>query len=85
MVFPEKRASRPSPKAAAQHMVPRAGKSVAEFCRGYGISRKNFENWTKRGVAPAIVQPTPGGRKIIPQLAENAWLRTQTGLIEPAE
>ena len=68
--------------------VPRAGKSVAEFCAAYHISRSTFDNWQRRGVGPAVLQPIPGGRKIITNAAEEAWRRERerAGLAsEPAE
>jgi hypothetical protein len=58
----------------------RAGKSVAEFCAAYGISRSTFENWARKGVGPAIMQPMPGGRKLITQEAEDQWKRTHTAI-----
>ena len=64
--------------------IPRAGKSVAEFCAAYNISRSTFDNWQRRGVGPAVLQPIPGGRKIITNAAEEAWLRERAGLANEA-
>ena len=51
------------------------GKSVAEFCRDWGISRSTFNNWDARGVGPVTVQPVPRGRKIITPENEDAFAR----------
>ena len=61
-------------------LVERAGKSVAEFCYAYGISRSTFNNYQKRGVGPAMTQPVPGGRVIITPEAEHAWKACHTAL-----
>jgi hypothetical protein len=60
--------------------VPRAGKSPAEFCAAYGISRSTFEDWRRRGLGPAELQPIPGGRIIITEEAETAWKAKATSL-----
>jgi hypothetical protein len=54
--------------------VPQAGKSPAQFCEAYGISRSTFEEWRRRGLGPEELQPIPGGRIIISAQAEAAWL-----------
>lgn len=62
----------------------RSAKSVAEFCDTYGITRRTFENWQVKGVAPAITQPIPGGRKLISQQSEEEWKLTHTaGVTDP--
>ena len=57
--------------------TPRAGKSVAEFCVAYNICRSTFDNWQRHGVGPVVLQPIPGGRKLITNAAEEAWLRAR--------
>jgi hypothetical protein len=63
-------------KAAAKRIPrgPRLGKSPAQFCEAYGISRSTFEEWRRRGLGPAELQPIPGGRIIISEQAEREWL-----------
>jgi hypothetical protein len=69
--------------------IPRAGKSIAEFCRSYGISRSTWNNWQKKGIGPAVTQPAgPRGRVLITEEAEAEWKRRYTTLaavIEAAE
>lgn len=68
--------------------VSRAGKSPAEFCAAYGISRSTFEDWRRRGLGPAELQPIPGGRIIITEAAEAAWLAQRiapAAVVDPAE
>jgi hypothetical protein len=69
--------------------IARAGKSISEFCQAWNISRRTFDNWRKRGLAPGVVQPGgPGGRAIITPQSEEAWARRHTtiaGIIEAAE
>jgi hypothetical protein len=66
----------------------RLGKSVAEFCTSYGVSRSTFETWRRRGLGPAELQPIKGGRIIISEESETEWKRRHTtlaGVIEAAE
>jgi hypothetical protein len=56
----------------------RRGKSPAEFCATYGISRSTYEEWQRRGIGPAVLQPIPGGRVIITDQAEADWLAKRT-------
>jgi hypothetical protein len=67
----------------------RAGKTIAEFCRAYGFSRRTFDNWRKKGIGPAVTQPAgPGGWGLITPENEDAWLRAHsrvTAVIEAAE
>jgi hypothetical protein len=53
---------------------PRLGKSPAQFCEAYGISRSTFEAWRRAGLGPAELQPIRGGRIIISEQAEREWL-----------
>jgi hypothetical protein len=71
--------------SAGTRAAPRAGKNVAEFCAAYDISRSTFDNWQRRGVGPVVLQPVPGGRKLITDIAEKAWLRERAGLNPAAE
>jgi hypothetical protein len=67
---------------------PRLGKSPTEFCAAYGISRSTFEEWRRRGLGPAELQPIPGGRIIISAAAEAEWLAkrsTLAAVADPAE
>jgi hypothetical protein len=76
------RRKRPSPP------VRRAGKSVAEFCEGLGISRSTYESWRRLGVGPAEIQPVANGRIIISEQAEQEWLAKRAALAavaDPAE
>jgi hypothetical protein len=69
--------------------IARAGKSIVEFCQAWGISRRTYDNWQRKGLGPAVVQPGgPGGRAIITPQSEEAWARRHTaiaGIIEAAE
>jgi hypothetical protein len=68
--------------------IARAGKSIAEFCQAYGISRSTWNNWQKAGLGPAVTQPVPGGRVLITAEAEDEWKRRHTAIaatIEAAE
>jgi hypothetical protein len=58
----------------------RASKSIAEFCRDYGISRGTFARWQQTGVGPAVTRPVPGGRVLITSEAEAAWKGAHTAL-----
>jgi hypothetical protein len=58
----------------------RLGKSPAEFCEAYGISRSTFEEWRRRGLGPAELQPIAGGRIVITQEAEDAWKAKHSAL-----
>jgi hypothetical protein len=70
-----------SPGSIRRQPVVRAGLSIAEFCRLYGVAPRTFYNWRKRGVAPAVTQPAgPGGKVIITDEAQQAWRRAHTGL-----
>jgi hypothetical protein len=60
--------------------IARAGKSIAEFCQAYGISRSTWNNWQKAGLGPAVTQPVPGGRVLITTEAEEEWKRRHTAL-----
>jgi hypothetical protein len=61
--------------------APRAGKTIAEFCAAYTISRSTFENWRRKGIGPAVLQPGGrGGRGIITAEAEDAWKRVHSGM-----
>jgi hypothetical protein len=77
------------PFGAVPPASKRAGRTVSEFCAAYTISRRTFEVWKKKGIAPKVVQPAgPGGRQLITTDAEDAWKRQFTGLaatIEAAE
>jgi hypothetical protein len=65
---------------------PRAGKTVAEFCASYTISRRTFDNWKRKGIAPAVTQPAgPGGRQVITTEAEAEWKRRFTALVAAIE
>jgi hypothetical protein len=66
------------PRLARPAPFKRASKSIAEFCRSHGVSRRTFENWRAAGVAPALTQPIPGGRILISEQAEQAWLLKYT-------
>ena len=59
-------------------LVERAGKSIAEFCAAYGISRATFANWRKDGLGPACTQVVPRGRVLITQASEDQWKRAHT-------
>jgi hypothetical protein len=60
----------------------RPGKTIAQFCLDYQICRATFANWERLGKAPAILQPIPGGRKIITDVAEADWKRRNAGLAD---
>jgi hypothetical protein len=71
---------------AKTSQVPRAGKSIPEFCEAYGISPRTFENWRRKGIGPAVIQPAgPGGRGFISPEAEAAWKRAASGLAAAVE
>jgi hypothetical protein len=57
-------------------------RSIAGFCRRWGISRPTFYEWDKRGLAPKTVQPIPGGHRKITEEEEAAW--AQRHMREPA-
>jgi hypothetical protein len=65
---------------------PRTGLSPDQFCQRYGISRSTFEDWRRRGVGPAELQPLGrGGRIIITEQAEADWLAKRTAFASIAE
>jgi hypothetical protein len=58
----------------------RRGKSPAEFCATWNVSRSTFEEWKRRGIGPALIQPIKGGRIIISEDAEREWAAKATTL-----
>jgi transposase-like protein len=56
----------------------RSGKSIAEFCAAYGISRSTFESWRRKGLGPNEIQLVPKGRVIITEEAEEIWKNKHT-------
>jgi hypothetical protein len=57
--------ARPTPKVH--------DRSIAGFCRRWGIVRSTFYEWQKRGIAPRTVQPIPGGMHRITEEEEAVW------------
>jgi hypothetical protein len=65
----------------AQLPLPRASKSIREFCTTYGISRSTYFKWHKAGLGPAVTQPAgPRGRVLITPESEQAWKARHTAL-----
>jgi hypothetical protein len=75
-----RRKARAKARAKALAEEPRKGKSVAEFCAAWGVSRSTFEEWRRRKppLGPAELQPIPGGRIIITEQAEAEWAAQRT-------
>jgi hypothetical protein len=66
--------------------IARPGKSVAEFCQAYGISRATFYAWKAAGIAPAVTQPAgPRGWQIITEASEAAWREMYTTIAAAIE
>jgi hypothetical protein len=86
-----KRKAREKARKEALARQPRKGKSVAQFCAAYNISRSTFEEWRRRKppLGPAELQPIPGGRIIITEQAEADWAAQRTAqpaaIAPPAE
>jgi hypothetical protein len=56
------------------------GKTPAQFCRDWGISRRCFDKWKVKGVGPRVFQPGgPGGWQVILPEDEQAWLKGRPG------
>jgi hypothetical protein len=72
-------------RAKVPSKLPLAGKSPAQFCETYGISRSTFEEWRRRGLGPAELQPIRGGRIIISAAAEAEWLAKRSALAAVAD
>jgi hypothetical protein len=80
MARPEVTSRKHASRNRTSPLVERAGKSIAEFCAAYGISRATFANWRKDGVAPACTQVVPRGRVLITQESEDQWKRAHTAI-----
>jgi len=83
-----KRKTREKARKEALAREPRRGKSVAEFCASWGVSRSTYEEWRRRGIGPTVIQPIPGGRVLITSEAEVEWASKRSALAavaDPAE
>ena len=80
MARPEVTSRKHASRNRTSPLVERAGKSIAEFCAAYGISRATFANWRKDGLGPACTQVVPRGRVLITQESEDQWKRAHTAL-----
>ena len=69
------------PEITGRASLNRKGKSPAEWCRQYGISRSTFNNWKRKNIGPAVTQPAgPGGKQIITDESDADWRRAHTAL-----
>jgi hypothetical protein len=76
-----KRKARAKARKEALARQPRKGKSVAEFCHSWGVSRSTYEDWQRHEppIGPAILQPGgKGSRIIITEQAEAEWASKRT-------
>lgn len=66
-------------KQARPRATPALGKTPAQFRTDWGIARSTWDDWKRRGLAPAVTQPAgPGGRQIITAENEMEWARRHT-------
>jgi len=72
-----RRKRRPAQSSPASE---RPNKTIAEFCRAFDISEATFFAWRKKGLAPALLQPIPGGRALITPESEAAWVARFTAI-----
>jgi hypothetical protein len=57
------------------------GKTIAQFCLHWRISKRTFHRWKLAGIGPVVIQPFgPGGRSIITPDNEAAWARAHARL-----
>jgi hypothetical protein len=65
--------------------IPKRGKSVAQFCTSWGVSRSTYETWRRLGVGPREIQPVANGRILISEEAELEWATRRAALAAVAD